>query len=158
VEKTFKRHSPFPFEYTFLDDRFDELYKSETKLGEIFGFFTILSILIASLGIFGMAAFSTGQRTQEIGIRKVLGASVRSILLLLSRDFIMLVFVAFFIALPFAWYAVYQWLQDFAYRIDIEWWVFVLPGLLVFAIAYLAIGYESIKAAIVNPVDSLRSE
>ena len=158
IEKTFKKHSPYPFEYSFLDDRFDTLYKSEMKLGEIFGFFTVLSILIASLGIFGMAAFSTGQRTKEIGIRKVMGASVRSIMLLLSKDFLILVVVAFFIALPFAWYAIYQWLQDFAYKINIEWWVFVLAGLLVLLIAYLAIGYQSIKAAFINPVDSLRSE
>jgi putative ABC transport system permease protein len=158
VEKTFKKYSPFPLEYSFLDDRFDELYKSEMKMGEIFGFFTVLSILIASLGIFGMAAFSTGQRTKEIGIRKVMGASVRSIMTLLSRDFLILVVVAFFIALPFAWYAIDQWLQDFAYKIDIEWWVFALAGLFVLLIAYLAIGYQSIKAAFINPVDSLRSE
>lgn len=158
VEKTFKTYSPFPLEYSFLDDRFDELYKSEMKMGEIFGFFTVLSILIASLGIFGMAAFSTGQRTKEIGIRKVMGASVRSIMTLLSRDFLILVVVAFFIALPFAWYAIDQWLQDFAYKIDIEWWVFALAGLFVLLIAYLAIGYQSIKAAFINPVDSLRSE
>lgn len=158
IEKTFKKYSPFPFKYTFLDDRFDELYKSEMKMGEIFGFFTVISILIASLGIFGMAAFSTGQRTKEIGIRKVMGASVRSIMLLLSKDFLVLVVVAFIIALPFAWYAIDQWLQDFAYKVNIEWWVFVLAGLLVLLIAYLAIGYQSIKAAFINPVDSLRSE
>jgi putative ABC transport system permease protein len=128
------------------------------KMGEIFGFFTVISILIASLGIFGMAAFSTGQRTKEIGIRKVMGASVRSIMLLLSKDFLVLVVVAFIIALPFAWYAIDQWLQDFAYKVNIEWWVFVLAGLLVLLIAYLAIGYQSIKAAFINPVDSLRSE
>ena len=158
VENTFKKHSPYPLEYSFLDDRFDELYKSEMKMGEIFGFFTVLSILIASLGIFGMAAFSTGQRTKEIGIRKVMGASVRSIMLLLSKDFLILVIVAFFIALPFAWYAIYQWLQDFAYKINIDWWIFALSGLLVLIIAYVAIGYQSVKAAFINPVDSLRSE
>jgi putative ABC transport system permease protein len=158
IEKTFKKHSPYPLEYSFLDDHFDELYKSEMKLGEIFGFFTILSILIAALGIFGMAAFSTGQRTQEIGIRKVLGASVRSILLLLSKDFLLLVVIAFIVALPFAWYAAYQWLQDFAYKVNIEWWVFAIAGIMVLLIAYLAIGYQSIKAAFVNPVNSLRSE
>jgi putative ABC transport system permease protein len=118
-------------------------------------FYPYLSLL---LGIFGMAAFSTGQRTKEIGIRKVMGASVRSIMLLLSKDFLVLVVVAFIIALPFAWYAIDQWLQDFAYKVNIEWWVFVLAGLLVLLIAYLAIGYQSIKAAFINPVDSLRSE
>ena len=158
MEKTFKAYSPYPFEYSFLDDDFDRLYKSEMKLGEIFGFFTVLSILIASLGIFGMAAFSTGQRTKEIGIRKVLGASARNIMLLLSKDFLVLVLIAFVIALPFAWYAIYQWLQDFAYRINIEWWIFALAGIVVLLVAYLAIGYQSIKAAFINPVDSLRSE
>ena len=158
VEKTFKKHSDFPFEYSFLDDRFDQLYKSEMKLGKIFGFFTIMAILLAALGVFGMAAFSTIHRTKEIGIRKVLGASVRSIVLLLSRDFLILVVVAFFIALPIGWYAIYQWLQDFAYRINIDWWMFALAGILILTIAYLAVGYQSIKAAFVNPVDSLRSE
>jgi putative ABC transport system permease protein len=157
IEKTFKKYSPYPLEYSFLDDRFDELYKSEMKLGGIFGFFTVLSILIASLGIFGMAAFSTGQRTKEIGIRKVLGATFRSIMLLLSKDYLMLVVMAFFIVLPFAWYIIDQWLQDFAYKINIEWWIFALAGILTLLIAYLAIGYQSIKAAFINPVDSLTS-
>jgi len=102
-----------------------------------------------------MAAFSTGQRTKEIGIRKVLGATVRSIMLLLSKDYLMLVVLAFFIALPFAWYIIDQWLQDFAYKINIEWWIFALAGILTLLIAYLAIGYQSIKAAFINPVDSL---
>ncbi|MGK7396645.1 MAG: FtsX-like permease family protein [Candidatus Cyclobacteriaceae bacterium M3_2C_046] len=158
VEKTFKKYSSYPFEYSFLDDRYDQLYKSEIKLGMIFGFFTIIAILLASLGIFGMAAFSTTQRTKEIGIRKVMGASLHNIMLLLSRDFLILVIMAFFIALPFAWYAVHQWLQDFAYRINLEWWMFTLAGLLVFFLAYVAIGYQSARAALINPVDSLRSE
>lgn len=128
------------------------------KLGEVFGFFTFLSILIASLGIFGMAAFSTTQRRKEIGIRKVLGASARRIMLLLSGDFLILVILAFFIGLPFAWYAMDLWLQDFAYRIDLEWWMFALAGFSVILIAYVAIGYQSIKAAFINPVDSMRSE
>lgn len=158
IEKTFKKHSSYPFEYAFLDDQFDQLYKSEMIMGEIFGYFTVLSILIASLGIFGMVAFSTTQRTKEIGIRKVMGASVRHIMLLLSKDFLILVALAFIIALPFAWYAVQQWLQDFAYRIDLDWWIFALAGLLVFLMAYLAVGYQSTKAALIKPVDSLRSE
>jgi putative ABC transport system permease protein len=128
------------------------------KLGGILGFFTILSILIGSLGIFGMAAFTTEQRFREIGIRKAMGASVRNIMILLSKDFIKLVVLSFFIAFPLAWYAIYRWLQEFAYRIDIEWWIFALSGLTVLLIAYLAIGKQSIKAALVNPVDSLGSE
>ena len=128
------------------------------KLGGILGFFTILSILIGSLGIFGMAAFTTEQRFREIGIRKAMGASVRNIMMLLSKDFIKLVVLSFFIAFPLAWYAIYRWLQEFAYRIDIEWWIFALSGLMVLLIAYIAIGKQSIKAALLNPVDSLGSE
>ena len=158
LEKSIKEISPYPFEYQFLDERFDQLYESEMKLGGILGFFTILSILIGSLGIFGMAAFTTEQRFREIGIRKAMGASVRNILILLSKDFIKLVVLSFFIAFPLAWYAIYRWLQEFAYRIDIEWWIFALSGLTVLLIAYIAIGKQSIKAALVNPVDSLGSE
>ena len=158
LEKSIKEISPYPFEYQFLDERFDQLYESEMKLGGILGFFTILSILIGSLGIFGMAAFTTEQRFREIGIRKAMGASVRNIMILLSKDFIKLVVLSFFIAFPLAWYAIYRWLQEFAYRIDIEWWIFALSGLTVLLIAYLAIGKQSIKAALVNPVDSLGSE
>jgi putative ABC transport system permease protein len=158
LEKSIKEISPYPFRYQFLDERFDQLYESEMKLGEILGFFTILSILIGSLGIFGMAAFTTEQRFREIGIRKAMGASVRNIVILLSKDFIKLVVLSFFIAFPLAWYAIYRWLQEFAYRIDIEWWIFALSGSLVLLIAYIAIGKQSIKAALLNPVDSLRSE
>jgi putative ABC transport system permease protein len=158
LEKSVKDISPYPFEYQFLDERVDQLYKTEMKLGDVLGFFTILSILIGSLGIFGMAAFTTEQRTREIGIRKVMGASVRNILVLLSKDFIKLVVLSCFIAFPLAWYAIYRWLQEFAYRIDIEWWIFALSGSMVLLIAYIAIGKQSIKAALVNPVDSLGSE
>jgi putative ABC transport system permease protein len=158
LEKSLKEHSPYPFEYQFLDERFNQLYESEMKLGDILGFFTILSILIGSLGIFGMAAFTTEQRSREIGIRKAMGASVRNIMVLLSKDFIKLVVLSFFIAFPLAWFAIYRWLQEFAYRIDIEWWIFALAGLLVLLTAYLAIGKQSIKAALTNPVDCLGSE
>jgi putative ABC transport system permease protein len=158
LEKSLKEHSPYPFEYQFLDERFNQLYESEMKLGDILGFFIILSILIGSLGIFGMAAFTTEQRSREIGIRKAMGASVRNIMVLLSKDFIKLVVLSFVIAFPLAWFAIYRWLQEFAYRIDIEWWIFALAGLMVLLTAYLAIGKQSIKAALQNPVDSLRSE
>ncbi len=158
LEETMKEHSPYPFEYQFLDERFGQLYESEMKLGEILGFFTLLSILIGAVGIFGMAAFTTEQRTREIGIRKAMGASVRNIVILLSRDFIRLVVLSFVIAFPLAWYLIYRWLQDFAYRIEISWWIFVLAGLMVLLIAYLAIGKQSIKAALVNPVDTLGTE
>ena len=158
MEKTIKKYSPYPFEYRFLDDHFEQLYKSEMKLGEIFGFFTLLSILIASLGLFGLAAFMSQQRTKEIGIRKALGASVQSIVVLLSRDFLSLVGFAFLVSIPIAWYAVHEWLQGFAYRVNIGWGLFAMAGILALLMANLAIGYQSVKAAMTKPVDSLRSE
>ena len=158
LQKTIKKHSPYPFNYQFLDDHFDQLYKSEMKLGETFGFFTILSLLIASLGLFGLAAFSAGQRTKEIGVRKALGASVRNIVTILTKDFLGLVSLGFLLAIPVSWYAMDQWLQDFAYRTDIEWWMFALAGLMAIVIANMTIGYQSVKAALKNPVESLKSE
>jgi putative ABC transport system permease protein len=158
MEKTIKKLSPYPFEYRLLDEHFDQLYKSEMKMGEIFGFFTLLSILIASLGLFGLAAFMSGQRTKEIGIRKVLGASAQSIVFLLTKDFLSLVGFAFLLSIPIAWYIMREWLQDFAYRIEIEWWMFAAAGVLALLVANLAIGYQSLKASSTDPVDSLRSE
>ena len=158
LEKTTGRYSEYPFDYQFLDENYDQLYKSEMNLGEIFGFFTVLSVLIASLGLFGQAAFTSAQRTQEIGIRKVLGASTGNLTLLLMKEYLVLVFLAFLISIPIAWYMMHNWLQTFAYRIDLEWWVFALAGLLAMFIANLAIGHQSIKASLMNPVDSLRSE
>nr|WKN36549.1 ABC transporter permease [Tunicatimonas sp. TK19036] len=158
VEASIKPHTPFPYEYQFLDERFDQLYQSDQRLGEIFGFFTVLSILVASLGLFGMAAFTAGQRTKEIGIRKVLGASVGSIIQLLSQDFIKLVFVGFVVAVPLAWYVMQQWLADFAYRVELSWWIFGLAGLLALLVAIVTVSSQSYKAALSNPVDSLRNE
>jgi putative ABC transport system permease protein len=127
------------------------------KLGKILGFFTILSILIGSLGVFGMAAFTTDQRSKEIGIRKAMGASVRSIIVLLSKDYIKLVLLSFIIGFPLAWYANHLWLQEFVYRIDNAWWIQGLSGLMVLLIAYIAIGYQSMRASLANPVDSLKT-
>ena len=158
LEKDIKAFSPYPFQYQFLDERFDQLYKEDVRRGEIFGFFTILSILIASIGLFGLAAFTATQRTKEIGIRKVLGASAKNIAAMLSRDFIKMVFLGFLLASPIAWYVMKQWLGEFAYRIDIQWWVFLLSGFGAIAIATLTIGSQSFKAALADPVDSLRNE
>jgi putative ABC transport system permease protein len=158
LENTIKQHSNFPFEYRFLDDAFDQLYKTEIRMGEIIGFFTLLSILIASMGLFGLAAFTASQRTKEIGIRKVLGASVQGIVGMLSRDFLKMVMLGFLVAIPVAWYAMSQWLQDFAYRIDLEWWMFALAGIFAMAVAFFTISSQSIKAALANPVDSLKNE
>lgn len=158
IESVFKNNSTYPFEYQFLSDEYNKLYNSELKLGEVFGFFTITSIVIASLGLFGLAAFTAGQRTKEIGIRKVLGASVQQVVFILSKSFAWRILAAFIIAIPIGWYAMNLWLQDFAYRIDIAWWIFALAGLSAFLLAGISIGYQSIKASLANPVDSLRSE
>ncbi|MGA0559788.1 ABC transporter permease [Larkinella sp. VNQ87] len=147
-----------PFEYEFLDAEFNQLYSAETRTGRIFSVFAFLSILLACLGLFGLSAYTTAQRTKEIGIRKVLGASVPAIVLLLSKDFLKLVLIAIVVASPLAWWAMNRWLQDFAYRIDVAWWVFAVAALLAVGIAFLTVSFQSIKAALMNPVRSLRSE
>ncbi|NHF59920.1 FtsX-like permease family protein [Flavobacteriaceae bacterium TP-CH-4] len=147
-----------PFDYQFMDESFNTTYRSEQRLGEIFIVFTVLSILIACLGLFGLAAFNAQKRTKEIGIRKVLGASTEQITYRLTTDFLKLVGIAVLIALPLGWYAMNKWLEDFSYRIEIAWWVFVLAALLAVLISIVTVSYQSIKAAIVNPVKSLRTE
>ena len=147
-----------PFRYSFLDESYQATYEAELKTGRILGLFAGLTIFVACLGLFGLATFIAEQRTKEIGVRKVLGASVGSIVALLSKDFLKLVLIAIVIASPIAWYAMNRWLQDFAYKIDIEWWVFALAGLLVVGIALLTVSFQSVKAALMNPVKSLRSE
>ncbi|MBD2705224.1 ABC transporter permease [Spirosoma sp. BT702] len=147
-----------PFEYSFLDDTLNNQYRAQQTQGQLLGLFAGLAILISCLGLFGLVAYNTVQRTKEIGVRKVLGASVVSIVALLSKDFLKLVAIAIIIATPLGWYAMNKWLADFAYRIDIAWWVFALAGVLAIAIALLTVSYQSIKAALVNPVKSLRSE
>lgn len=147
-----------PFDYYFMEDSFNNTYQAEQRLGRIFIIFTILSILIACLGLFGLAAFNAEKRTKEIGVRKVLGASVSQITYRLSADFLKLVGVAILVSLPIGWFAMNKWLEDFSYRIEIGWWVFVLAAFLAIAISILTVSYQSIKAAIVNPIKSLRTE
>jgi putative ABC transport system permease protein len=147
-----------PFEYTFLDDRFNEQYRADQRFGQVFGIFTGLAILVACLGLFGLASFTTAQRTKEIGIRKVLGSSVFSIVEMLYREFAILVLISFVIAAPVSWYAVSQWLTGYAFRTDIQWWLFIAPFVVVLTIAFLTVSFQSIKAALMNPVKSLRSE
>ncbi|MEP6605457.1 MAG: ABC transporter permease [Nitrosospira sp.] len=146
------------FEYFFLDDHFNDQYKGDQRFGQVFGLFTSLAILIACLGLFGLASFTTLQRTREIGIRKVLGASVGSILQLLYREFALLLAIAFLVAMPLAWLTISDWLQGYAFRINLHWAFFVLPFLVIVGIAFIAVGFQSIKAAVSNPVDSLRTE
>jgi putative ABC transport system permease protein len=147
-----------PFEYSFLDEDFQKNYKSDRQMAALVGSFTGIAILISCLGLFGLAAFAAERRTKEIGIRKVLGATVAGITSLLARDFLKLVAVAIVIASPLAWYFLDRWLQDFAYRIDIQWWMFVLAGAVAVVIAFLTVSFQSVKAALMNPVKSLRSE
>ncbi|WP_299256275.1 ABC transporter permease [uncultured Aquimarina sp.] len=147
-----------PFDYFFLDDSFNEQYQNEERFGNLFLYFASLAILISCLGLLGLAAYSTLQRKREIGIRKVIGASVSEIVNLLSKDFLKLVMIAFAIASPIAWYIMYNWLQDFAYKIDIQWWMFLLSGGSSILIALLTVSFHAIKASLSNPVNSLRTE
>lgn len=159
VEATWNKVAPAqPFSYYFMDEAFDNTYQAEQRLGRIFIIFTILSIFIACLGLFGLAAFNAQKRTKEIGVRKVLGASVGQISYRLTMDFLKLVGIAILISLPIGWFAMNKWLEDFSYRIEIGIWVFVIAAVLAVVISILTVSYQSIKAAIVNPVKSLRSE
>jgi putative ABC transport system permease protein len=144
--------------FTFLDDGFANMYIGVQRTGTIFSYFSVLAILIACLGLFGLAAFTTEQRRKEIGIRKVLGASVSGITALLSKDFVKLVLIAIVIATPIAWWTMNKWLEDFAYRIDIQWWMFVLAGLAAVIIALITVSGQAIRAAVANPINSLRNE
>jgi putative ABC transport system permease protein len=159
LEAGWKKHFPStPFEYTFVDENYQRLYEAETRQASLFSFFSAVAILIACLGLFGLSAFSISQRIKEIGVRKVLGASVRQIVVLLSTDFLKLVLLAALIAFPLAWVAMNNWLDNFAYRIGIPWWVFIVAAILAALIALLTISYLAIRAALSNPVKSLRTE
>jgi putative ABC transport system permease protein len=147
-----------PFDYDFLDDSFGSLYQEEQRAATLLGVFTALALFIGCLGLFALAAYTAEQRTKEIGIRKVLGASVFGITSLLAKDFLKLVLLAILIASPIAWYFMNQWLAEFAYRIDMEWWMFVVAGVAAVGIAFLTIGFQSVKAALANPVKSLKTE
>jgi len=159
LQNLWKERVPtMPFEYRFLDDDYNSLYISEQRSAKVFSTFSILAILLACLGLFGLVAFTTMQRTKEIGIRKVLGAGVSGIVALIAKDFLKLTLIAVLVASPLAWYFMYAWLQGFAYRIAIEWWVFAVAGGLAILIALLTISFQAVKAALANPVKSLRSE
>jgi putative ABC transport system permease protein len=147
-----------PFEYFFADESFDEQYKAEQKLRTVFELCSIVAVLIACLGLFGMVSFTARQRVKEIGIRKVLGAGLQDIALLLSKDFFVLVFIALLIASPLAWWMMQRWLQDFAYRTEIGWWVFLVAGGLIGLLTLLTVGLQAIKSANANPVKNLRTE
>jgi len=159
VETVWRRYNPnFPFDYTFLDQTFDKLYKSDQRTGTLFNVFACIAVLISCLGLFGLATYTAQVKVKEIGIRKVLGASVTNITAMLSKDFIMLVILAIAIATPIAWYAMNKWLEDFVYRATIQWWTFALAGVMAILIALITISFQSIRAALANPVKSLRSD
>ena len=159
LESTWKKILPeIPYQYTFLDENFDKLYQAEQRQANIFTIFACIAIFIACLGLFGLSAFAISQRIKEIGIRKVLGASVSTIVALLSTDFLKLVVISAIIAFPVAWYFMRNWLQDFAYRIKMPWWIFIAAGITAAFIALITISFQAIKAAIANPVKSLRTE
>ncbi|MBL0183371.1 MAG: ABC transporter permease [Chitinophagaceae bacterium] len=159
IENKWKAMAPgMPFSYRFMSDSFDEMYRSEQRAGTIAIVFAILAILIACLGLFGLVTYMAEQRTKEVGIRKVLGASVSNVVAMLSKDFLFLVLIAAVVAFPLAWWAMNKWLQDFEYRISISAWVFVAAGSAALLIALLTVSFQAIKAAIANPVKSLRTE
>lgn len=159
LEQNWKKLAPgHPFQYSFMDESFGRMYASEQRLGKIFGGFAGLAIVIACLGLFALTAFTAEQRTKEIGIRKVLGASVASIVFLLSREFGKLILIAFVLSVPLAWYAVTWWLKNYIYKVEVGIYVYLIAGFSAFIIAWITMGYQSIKAATANPVNSLRSE
>jgi putative ABC transport system permease protein len=159
VSAVWKKFSPDQtIRYTFLDDEFASTYADVIRTGNIFTSFAVLAIIIACLGLFALSAFMAEQRSKEIGVRKVLGASVQGITALLSMDFVKLVLLAILIASPIAWWAMNKWLQDFTYKIPISWWMFAAGGLCAILIALLTVSFQSVKAALANPVKSLRSE
>jgi ABC-type antimicrobial peptide transport system permease subunit len=159
AEKIFKKYNPnYPFEYTFVDEAYARKFESERRTGILAGLFAFLTIIISCLGLFGLASYMAETRVKEIGVRKVLGASVMGITQLLSKDFLLLVIIAFAIAAPLSYLGMNQWLEDYPYRVTIEWWVFVLAAALAILIALFTISYQAIKAASANPIKSLRTE
>lgn len=159
IEESWKSIAgPYPFQYSFMDQNFEDLYKAEKRLGILFSFFALITVIIACMGLFGLVAFMASKRTKEIGIRKILGATVTNIVALICKDFILLVSVGFLIAVPISWYTMNQWLANYAYRIDLGLGLFVVAGAAALLIALLTVSWQAIKAALANPVDSLRSE
>ncbi len=159
VQQQFKQYNgQYPFSYAFLDETFDNIYRAESRQAILFDYFSVIAIFISCLGLLGLATFTAQVRVREIGVRKVLGASVVNITSMLSMDFLKLVMIAILVATPVAWYLMNNWLQNFAYRISIQWWVFLVAGVLAILIALITISFQAIKAALANPVKSLRSE
>ena len=159
IETLWNRFSPdFPIEYTFLDESFGKMYKAEDKLKTLLSLFTGVTIFVACLGLFGLTAFAAERKRKEISIRKVLGATVQGVVIMLSKDFIKLVLISLVLASPVAWYFMSQWLDSFSYRIDITWWIFALAGVVAVLLAFFTVSLLAIKAGLANPVKNLRTE
>ena len=159
IKKTYNSFNPsYPLNFHFLDDDYDNLYRTEQRMGKIFGYFSFLAIIISCLGLIGLSSFMTERRTKEIGIRKINGAKSNEIFSLLSKEYIIWVMISIIIACPIAWYVMNKWLQNFAYRINIGWWVFALAGVIALLIALLTVSFQSYRAASKNPVEALRYE
>jgi ABC-type antimicrobial peptide transport system permease subunit len=159
AEIIFKRYNPeYPFQYNFVDQEYAQKFDDEKRTGTLAALFAGLTIFISCLGLFGLATYMAENRVKEIGVRKVLGASVSGIVSLLSRDFLRLVIISFFIAAPLAWWAMHKWLQAYPYRVSIQWWVFVMAGVLSMGIAVATVSWQALRAALANPARSLRSE
>ena len=159
IKKIWEQTFPnYVYEYRFLDDKVAGFYKQENQLSQLYKIFAAIAIFLSCLGLYGLASFMAVQRIKEVGIRKVLGATAGSIVYLFSKEFIILIAIAFTIATPLAWYFMHQWLQDYAYRVNISWWLFAAAGLAAIIIALATVSFQAIKAAIANPVESLGSE
>ncbi len=159
IEDLYKSfNSNYPFNYRFMDEQYANLYQAEMRVGALARYFSIIAIFISCLGLFGLSAFTAEQRSKEIGVRKVLGASVQGLVVLLSKDFTKLVFISIAISIPVSWYLMKQWMADYAYSSGIEWWVFIAAGITALVIAWLTVSWQSVKAALANPVNSLKSE
>jgi putative ABC transport system permease protein len=160
MEATWKEISPDqPFTYSFLNESLDSQYRQEQQTGQIFSIFSILAIFVSCIGLFGLSAYVTSLRTKEIGVRKVLGASVSKVIIMLNKDFSKMILVAFFLAVPVAWWVMEKWwLQNFAFRINVEAWVVLAAGLAVLSVALLTVSFQTVKAALANPINSLKSE
>ncbi len=159
LEKSWnERLTNTPFNYQIFDDSFNQQYRQDERFGSLFFYFSLLAIFISCLGLLGLVAYSTIRRAREIGIRKVLGASATSVMMLLSREFVVLIGISAVIAIPVVWYGMQQWLNGYAYRTGISWWVFALAGVFTMLVALATVSFHSLKAAFTNPVKSLQSE
>jgi ABC-type antimicrobial peptide transport system permease subunit len=159
IATVLKKDNPsYPFTYHFVDDQFNQMFQNEQLISKLSRVFAMLAIIISCLGLFGLATYTAERRIKEIGVRKVLGASVTSITTLLSKDFLLLVLISCLVAFPLAWWMMHSWLQDYKYRIEISWWIFLIAGIAAILIALITVSFQAIKAAIANPVKSLRTE